>query len=86
MNEAVKHDAHVEEYLADKAREIFALALAKGNVFFSYSPHTSGLNVRIYKDGWKENSNPEYDATVYLDWTNSGPESINAILSAVQKA
>lgn len=48
------------------AREIFAKAMfiseyTPADCFVDYSPHTSGLEVHIYRDGWKmdENNAPD---------------------------
>jgi hypothetical protein len=42
------------------------------DIFVEYSSHTTGLSIRVMKDGWNaDNPVTDYMRTVYLDWDNS---------------
>lgn len=42
------------------------------DIFVEYSSHTTGLSIRVMKDGWVvDNPKTDYQRTVYLNWNNS---------------
>lgn len=45
------------------------------DIFVEYSSHTTGLSIRVMKDGWNaDNPVTDYKRTVYLNWDNSEEE------------
>lgn len=42
------------------------------DIFVEYSSHTTGLSIRVMKEGWvADNPKTDYQRTVYLTWNNS---------------
>ena len=51
------------------------------SVFVDYAPHTNGLGLRIFENGWKVKTQPDYTQTIYLDWDDAVYELESAIKS-----
>ena len=51
------------------------------SVFVEYSPHVEKIGVRIFDNGWKADSVPDYDATIYLTSSNAEERLIYALES-----
>ena len=50
--------------------EIMKVALEKNRknkntVFVIFYGHVDGVEVHVYKNGWKENENPDFNVTIY---------------------
>jgi hypothetical protein len=64
------------ETLTKKAQEILALAIKdkKERIFFQYAPHTQGLSVEVYSNGFRKKDGVFYNKTIYLDEKNASKE------------
>lgn len=60
--------------------EIKDIGKKKTAVFVEWMPHTSSLNVRIFKNGWIVNDECDEKYTVYADWEGAS-EELDMIIS-----
>lgn len=59
-----------------KLHEILDLVLdlneqEKTHVFFDFAGHVEGLTVRVYKEGWRYDNEPDLYETIYVDTASS---------------
>jgi hypothetical protein len=52
----------------------------KRNLFFSFSGHVDNFDIRIFREGWKENEKPGFNKTFY----NNPKEIKKAYLEVIE--
>ena len=60
----------------------------KNTIFIDYSGHTDAIQVRVYRNGWNADDDPDYNATAYLSGIyddKKNREDIQGILNYLRK-
>lgn len=52
------------------------------SAFFGFSGHTTGVCVRIYKEGWEPDDRPSFDKSVYSD---KGENNLNDLICEIKE-